>query len=122
MNKKNSWFAVFVIFIFFVCQTGIFAQKSGYKIVQVELPWGKTVLYSTFYCFNDLETGRKLAEKLYGVKNFDKVLKTGRFKKLMAVPVGSELSAYNFAIMTHNKEFWFFENRDDGWLWGTGRY
>ena len=90
MNKKNSWFAVFVIFIFFVCQTGIFAQKSGYKIVQV--------------------------------KNLDKILKTGRFKKLMAVPVGSELSAYNFAIMTHNKEFWFFENRDDGWLWGTGRY
>ena len=84
MNKKNSWFAVFVIFIFFVCQTGIFAQKSGYKIVQVELPWGKTVLYSTFYCL--------------------------------------ELSAYNVAIMTHNKEFWFFENRDDGWLWGTGRY
>ena len=122
MNKKNSWFAVFVIFIFFVCQTGIFAQKSGYKIVQVELPWGKTVLYSTFYCFDDLETGRNLAEKLYGVKNLDKILKTGRFKKLMAVPVGSELSAYNFAIMTHNKEFWFFENRDDGWLWGTGRY
>ena len=122
MNKKNSWFADFVVFLFFVCQTGIFAQKSGYKIVQVELPWGKTVLYSTFYCFNDLETGRNLAEELYGVKNLDKILKAGRFRKLMAIPVGSELSAYNFAIMTYNKEFWFFESRDDGWLWGTGRY
>ncbi|WP_296668437.1 MULTISPECIES: hypothetical protein [unclassified Treponema] len=122
MNKKNSWFAAFVVFLFFVCQTGIFAQKSGYKIVQVELPWGKTVLYSTFYCFNDLETGRNLAEELYGVKNLDKILKAGRFRKLMAIPVGSELSAYNFAIMTYNKEFWFFESRDDGWLWGTGRY
>ena len=122
MNKKNSWFAAFFFFLFFVCQTGIFAQKSGYKIVQVELPWGKTVLYSTFYCFNDLETGRNLAEELYGVKNLDKILKAGRFRKLMAIPVGSELSAYNFAIMTYNKEFWFFESRDDGWLWGTGRY
>ena len=122
MNKKNSWFSAFVVFLFFVCQTGIFAQKSGYKIVQVELPWGKTVLYSTFYCFNDVETGRNLAEELYGVKNLDKILKAGRFRKLMAIPVGSELSAYNFAIMTYNKEFWFFESRDDGWLWGTGRY
>ncbi len=93
-----------------------------YKIVYVDLPYGLTTLKSTFYCFNELDTGVQLAEKLYNVKDLKNELKKGGFKKLIPVPVGSEITSYNYSIMTYNHEFWFFENRDDGWLWGTGRY
>ena len=119
---KKSFLSFVFSLLFLFCSVCSFAEKQDYKIVYVELPWGQTTLLSTFYCFNELQTGRELAASLYNVKDLDKILKAGRFKKLMPVPPGSEISAYNFAIMTHNQEFWFFENRDDGWLWGTGRY
>lgn len=104
-----------------VCASA-FSSGRGYKRVTVEIPFHSTTLYSTFFCFNDLQTGRELAEELYGIGDLDKILRSGRFKRLMAIPVGSEISSYNFSIMTYGREFWFFENRDDGWLWGTGRY
>lgn len=119
---KNLFPRFLAVFFFFCLSSGFSASEKKYKTVTVELPRGNSVLYATFYCFNDLETGRALAEELYGVKNLDKILKTGGFKKLMAIPVGSEIAAFNFAVMTYNKEFWFFENRDDGWLWGSGWY
>ena len=119
---KNLFSGFLAVFFFFCLSSGFSASEKKYKTVIVELPRGSSGLYATFYCFNDLKTGRALAEELYGIKNLDKVLKTGGFKKLMAIPVGSEIAAFNFAIMTYNKEFWFFENRDDGWLWGSGWY
>ncbi len=107
--------------ILFACLCA-FADEREYKKVTVEIPYHGTTLYSTFFCFDDLQTGRQLAKELYGIEDLDKILRSGRFKRLMAVPPGSEISAYNFSIMTYGREFWFFENRDDGWLWGTGRY
>lgn len=121
-GMKNLFLVIFEVFFFFALAAGFSVSEKKYKTVTVELPRETGVLFSTFYCFNDLETGRALAEELYGIKNLDEILKAGGFKKLMAIPVGSEIAAFNFAIMTHNREFWFFENRDDGWLWGTGRY
>lgn len=122
--KKSFFVCLCLVLLSFFC-VELFAgnpQNNKYRIVHVELPWGQTTLFSTFYCFNELDDGRILARELYGIENLDKILKAGRFKKLMTLPVGSELSAWNYAIMTHNKEFWFFENRDDGYLWGTGRF
>ncbi|WP_147614132.1 hypothetical protein [Treponema pectinovorum] len=113
--KKSFLFAIFI----FLCT---YSFSKDYKIVDVELPYGSTTLKATFYCFNDLKTARKLSKELYNVDDLDKILKAGRFKKLIPIPVGSEISAYNFSIMTYDREFWFFENRDDGWLWGIGRY
>ena len=114
-------FSLAVLFIFLLLNISR-GQEAGYKTVTVPLPYGEKELYSTFYCFNDLKTGEQLAKELYGVYDLKKILKAGRFKKLIPVPLGSELTAYNYSIMTYGHEFWFFENRDDGWLWGTGRY
>ncbi len=114
--KKKVFFLFILILFCFVC------TAESYTKVTVELPNGEGVLYSTFYCFNDLQTGRVLAKELYNIDNLDTILKAGRFKRLVMIPPGSAITKYNYAVMTHAHEFWFFENRDDGWLWGTGRY
>lgn len=113
---KKKLILIFLL-IFSFCT---FAEN--FKKIYVDLPIGQTTLRSTFFCFNDLETGKTLAFELFGIKDLESVLKDGGFKKLMLCPVGSEIAFYNYAIMIYEKEFWFFENRDDGFLWGTGRY
>ena len=113
--KKSILILVIIFFSFFS-----FCENA--KKITVEIPRGNSSIHSTFYCFNELETGRKLAKEIYRVNDLDKILRAGRFKKLMMIPPGSEITAYNYSIMTFDHEFWFFENRDDGWLWGTGRY
>ena len=72
---KNLFPGFLAVFFFFCLSSGFSASGKKYKTVTVELPRGNSVLYATFYCFNDLETGRALAEELYGVKNLDKSIK-----------------------------------------------
>ena len=117
-------FLILVFLLSFFCAGVLFAfeRNSDYKTVLVKLPYGQTELYATFYCFNDFSVGEQLAKELYEVKNLKNVVKAGGFKKLMPIPPGSGITSFNYSIMTYGREFWFFENRDDGWLWGTGRY
>ena len=114
MVKK--FFFIILIFISFSL------YSLDFDIVTVDLPYGETTLKATFYCFNDLETGQALADKLFKPINLKNELRKGGFKKLMILPVGAKISGYNYSIMIYEREFWFFETRDDGWLWGTGRW
>lgn len=117
MMKARRFFLTVILFCSFEC-----AFSEDYRKVYVDLPYGEKTLKSTFFCFNDLATGAELAFDLYGIRDLKSELRRGGFKKLMMIPPGSEISAYNYSVMTYGREFWFFENRDDGWLWGTGWY
>lgn len=110
------------VFVSFILQLCFICFAGEYKKVPVDLPYGPTTLKVLFYCFNDLETGQEIADFLYKKMDLKAELKKGGFKKLMVVPPGSEITAWNYSIMSYEREFWFFENRDDGWLWGTGRW
>ena len=106
-----------LIFLFFSLST---SHPEDYVKVYVELPYGPTTLVSTFFCFNEMETGEKLASEFFNVNGLPKILKNVEFTKLQPVSPGSKISGFNYAIMCHNREFWFFKNQDDGFLWGAG--
>ncbi len=106
---------IFSASIIFLAATFSFA----YEKVQVVLPFKSGgELYTTFYCFNDLSEGKKIAEEIFHVKKFDELAK-GEREKMIPVPLGTNVGYYDMAIFCYGAEFWLFENKN-GFLWGRG--
>ena len=92
---------------------------SAYEKVPVTISFKKGgELYTSFYCFNDLEEGKKIAEEIFHIKKFDE-LSRGKREKVMPVPLGTNVGYYDWAVFGYKDEFWLFENRN-GFLWGRG--
>ncbi|MBR4322825.1 hypothetical protein [Treponema sp.] len=85
--------------------------------VTLEFKEGGT-LHTFFYCFNDIKEGKKIAEDLFHVKNYEKVA-GGKRERMIPVPLGTNVGYYDWAIFCYGYEFWFFEVKR-GFLWGSG--
>ncbi|WP_294429633.1 hypothetical protein [uncultured Treponema sp.] len=91
----------------------------AYEKVPVTINFkGGGELYTFFYCFNEHSDGKKAAEELFNFKHYDNLAASKR-KKMMPVPIGTNVGYYTYAIFCYGYEFWLFENKN-GYLWGVG--
>lgn len=118
MKHFKITLSALVALFFFIAQL----HCEQYKKIFVELPYGSSTILSTFFVFNDIETGNYVAKEFFGINDFANIARTHQFERLIPLPLGSELSAWNYAIMRWRHEFWIFKNNDDGYLWGFGFY
>ena len=110
LQKKIAFFSMLFIFR---------ALLFAYEKVPVTLTFKNGgELYTSFYCFNDLSEGKKIAEEIFHVRKFDELAK-GQREKVIPVPLGSNVGYYDWAVFGYKDEFWIFENKN-GFLWGRG--
>lgn len=95
------------------------SQNQKYNSSITEIPAGNNSLFVRVYYFNSMEEGSEIAQEIYGIKNFSQFEKVP-FTKLKMMNPGDKLSAFNYGMFKNNNEFWIFENKGDGWLWGKG--
>ena len=90
-----------------------------YERVPVVLNFkGGGELHTFFYCFNDVSEGKRIAEEIFDVGNYDEFA-SGRRERVIPVPLGTNVGRYDWAIFCYGAEFWLFEVRN-GFLWGRG--
>ncbi|MBQ0050751.1 MAG: hypothetical protein KBT11_01655 [Treponema sp.] len=87
-----------------------------------EIKIGNNPLLLRIFAFDDLETGRKLAEENYGIKNFLSITQEKDFKKLKIMFPDNEIHGWEYGMFKTEREFWVFRNKGNGFLYGTGRY
>lgn len=75
-------------------------------------------LHTSFYCFNELSEGKKIAEEFFNIRQFEELAR-GEREKVLPVPLGTNVGYYDWAIFCYGEEFWLFENKN-GFLWGRG--
>lgn len=111
MFRKKALFSfIFLMSISFL---------SAYEKVPVTISFKNGgELYTSFYCFNDLKEGKKIAEEIFHIKKFDELAR-GKREKVLPVPLGTNVGYYDWAVFGYKDEFWLFENRN-GFLWGRG--
>ena len=110
---------IFLKKIFFLVLFLIPVSIFAYEEVPVILPFSDGgELHTTFYCFNELSEGKKIAEEIFHLKKFDE-LAQGKREKMIPVPLGTRVGYYDYAIFCYGYEFWLFENKN-GFLWGRG--
>lgn len=94
-------------------------ENQKYNSSITEIKAGNNSLFVRVYYFNSMEEGSEIAQEIYGIKNFSQFEKVP-FTKLKMMNPGDELSAFSYGMFKNNNEFWLFENKGDGWLWGKG--
>jgi len=106
----------------FVCSILILSAFSpifSYERVPVIIPFKEGgELHTFFYCFNELAEGKKIADEIFHVKNFDDLTK-GKRERMIPVPLGTNVGYYDWAIFCYGYELWLFEIKN-GFLWGSG--
>ena len=112
MSLKRKFFPVILIFLFAL-------PAFSYEKVSVILPYKNGgELHTSFYCFNDLAEGKKIAEEIFHVKKYDELAR-GQRERMIPVPLGTNVGYYDWAIFSYGYELWLFEIRN-GFLWGRG--
>lgn len=76
-------------------------------------------LHTSFCCFNELSDGKKSAADTFGFRQFDALVAAER-RRVIPVPLGSDVGLYDYALFCYGNELWFFHNKGDGYLWGAG--
>lgn len=95
------------------------SQNQKYNSSITEIKAGNNSLFTRVYYFNSMEEGREIASEIFGIKNFEQFEKVP-FTKLKMMAPGDKLSAFSYGMFKSSNEFWIFENKGDGWLWGKG--
>ncbi len=118
MKKIFFALALFFTAFFALGQTA----KSAYTQKLMVLPYGGSELYTNIYVFNTVDEGEKIADEIFGVKNFKRLAESKDFKHVMNLVPEQGIIGYNYGIFVRDNEFWILRNEDNVHLYGLGRY